>query len=187
MKKIFLLLILVGITFLSCSDNLDNTIVTTSNNIDNLTKSAPRSFNIYPWLYTSRLIDGSIGCDFIYDTTFVNTQGKEVNVYARLKIEPGAFNGTTKIIMLPNVENLSIKLYPEMIFNKEVKLSLIFTGIDLKTFGYETTDEIEFAYFSDSGDIKLIESDLSHVNIPRDHIKVMNAVLHHFSRYGWIR
>jgi hypothetical protein len=187
MKKIFLLLILVGITFLSCSDNLDNTIVTTSSNIHKFTKSAPHSFNIYTWLYTSRLIDGSIGCDFIYDTTFVNTQGNEINVYARLKIEPGAFNGIAEIIMIPNVENLSIKLFPEMTFNEEVKLTLIFTGIEVQTFGYKETGLVDFAYFSDSGEIEPIESDMSHVNVPQDQIKVMNAKLNHFSRYGWIR
>ena len=187
MKKLFLLCFLVGITILSCSDNSNNTIVTTPNDVENLTKSSPHSFNIYTWLYTSRLVDGSIGCDFIYDTTFVNTLGREINVYARLKIEPGSFNGKTEIIMIPNAENLSVKLFPEMIFNEEVKLSLIFTGINITTFGYKKTGKAEFAYFSDDGDIELIESDISQVSLPQDQIKVLNAKLIHFSRYGWIR
>jgi len=189
MKKLFLLLIIavVGIAFLSCSDNFNNTIVTTSNDFENLTKSAPHSFNIYTWLQTSRLIDGSIGCDFIYDTTFVSAQGKEINVYARLKIEPGSFIGRTEIIMIPNIENLSVKLFPEMTFNKEVKLTLIFTGIEVTTFGYKTTGPVDFAYFSNFGDMELIESDISHVSLPQDQIKVLNARLNHFSRYGWVR
>ncbi len=189
MKKLFLLITIaiVGISFLSCSDNFNNTIVTTSSDVENVTKSSPHSFNIYTWLYTSRLIDGSIGCDFIYDTTFVNALGREINVYARLKIEPGSFNGKTEIIMIPNVENLSVRLFPEMTFNKEVKFSLIFTGIDVTTFGYKVTGAVDFAYFSESGDIELIESDISHVNLPQDQIKVLNAKLYHFSRYGWVR
>ena len=47
--------------------------------------------------------------------------------------------------------------------------------------------EFDFAYFSESGDIELIESDKSHVNVSQDQIKVINANLNHFSRYGWIR
>lgn len=187
MKKIILLLVIAGITFLGCTDNLDNTIVSTPTNTDNLTKSMPRSTNIYTWLYASKLIDGSIGGIFIFDTTFVNAAGREINVYARLKIEPGSFNGITEICMIPNVENLSIKLFPEMTFSQEVKLTLIFTGIDLKTFGYTETGNVEFVYFPDFGVIEPIESDLSHVNLPQDQIKVMNARLWHFSRYGWVR
>ena len=185
-KKI-ILLILVGITFLGCSDNLENTIVTAPTSANDLNKSMPRSSIFCNWLYASKLIDGSIGDDFIFDTTYINTAGREINVYARLKIEPGSFNGIVKIEMIPNAENLSIKLFPEMTFNAEVKLSFIFTGIDVKSFGFNKTGPVDFAFFPDNGGIELIESDFSHVNLPQDQIKVLNARLYHFSRYGWIR
>ncbi len=113
----------------------------------------PRPSIINTWLYASKLIDGSIGADFIFDTTIVNASGSEINVYARLKIEPGSFNGITKIVMIPNVETLSIKLLPEMTFSAEVKLTSELTGIDLKLFGYYKTGPIDFAYFDDNGGI----------------------------------
>jgi len=186
-KKIILLLILVGITFLGCNDNLDNTVVTAPASTDDVIKSASRSFNIYTWLYASKVVDGSIGCDFIYDTTFINTAGREINVYVRLKIEPGSFKGITEIIMIPNAENLSIKLFPEMTFNEEIKLTLRFQGIDIKSFGYYKTGPVDFAFFPDNGIFELIESKFSRVNIPQDEIKVINARLNHFPRYGWLR
>ena len=89
--------------------------------------------------------------------------------------------------MIPNAENLSIKLFPEMTFYEEIKLTLRFRGIDLKSFGYNKTGPVDFAFFPDNDGFELIESDFSHVNIPQDEIKVLNARLSHFSRYGWIR
>ena len=186
MKKI-ILLILVGITFLGCNDNLDNSIVTTLNKTDADNRIKPPPAIIYTWLYASKLVDGSIGADFIFDTTFVNHDGREINVFSRLKFEPGAFSGIKEIVMLPNAENLSIKLFPEMTFNAEVKLTVIFTGISVKEHGYNVTGHVDFVFFLENGGYKRIEAELTHVNVPQDQIKVMNAKLHHFSRYGWIR
>ncbi len=187
MKKVILLLFVAGITFLGCNDNLDNTIVTTPSTTDDFSNSVPRPININTWLYASKLIDGSIGADFIFDTTIVNAAGSEIEVYARLKIPPGAFNGITEIVMIPNFETLSIKLLPEMTFNAEVKHTLRIKGVDLRLYGYDKTGPIDFAYFDDNGGIELIESHLCHVNLEENEIKVMNARLNHFSRYGWIR
>jgi hypothetical protein len=57
----------------------------------------------------------------------------------------------------------------------------------LEDFGYTTTGTYDFAYFTNNGDTELVESDISHANIPQNKISVQNAKLNHFSRYGWIR
>ena len=159
LKKIILLLILAGITFLGCNDNLDNTIVTPRSETDDFSSFVTRPINITTWLYASKLIDGSIGADFIFDTTYVNTEGRVINVYARLKFNPGSFNGTTLITMIPNPEYLSIKLFPEMEFNEVVRLTLRIKGLDLEAYGYTETGNVDFAFWADDGSTKLIKSE----------------------------
>ncbi len=176
MKKLFLLFVLVGMTFLSCSENSDDTLV--SANTD-LTSTGQ--------LYAAKLIDGQVGDELEVNSTFVNAAGNEITVYARLRILPGAFEDTINIAMIPNVEDLSITFYPEITFNRDIRLDLTFEGIDLESYGYTTTGTVDFAFFAINGNLELIENDKSIVNIPQKKISVQNAKLYHFSRYGWIR
>jgi len=178
MKQLFLLCFLVGITILSCSDNIDNSLVSSQINTD---ITSPGQLSL------SKIVDGVIGDEIILTKTFNDIAGNEINVYARLRILDNSFPGTVAITIIPNVEDLSVQFFPEMTFNRDVRLDLVFTGIDLEKFGYTTTGTYDFAFFADSGDIELIESDISQVNIPQNKISVQNAKLNHFSRYGWIR
>ena len=178
MKKLFLLCFLVGITILSCSDNVDNSLVSSQINTDLISAGQ---------LSLSKLVDGVIGDELILTETFTDIAGNEINVYARLRILENSFPGTVTITMIPNVEDLSIQLFPEMIFNRDIRLDLVFTGVDLEALGFTATGAVEFAFFANNGNTELIENDKSLVNIPQKKISVQNAKLFHFSRYGWIR
>ena len=178
MKKTLLLFLFLGITFLSCNENSNDTIVSSPNEIARLNK---------PNIFTSKLIDGEIGGELVLDTTFTNSEGREINVYARLRVLEGSYKGTVNISMLTHYEDVSIQLFPDMKFSRSVRLDLIYTGADLIKMGFTTTGNVDFVYFGDNGDVELIGNDLSHVNIPQNQIKVRNAKLTHFSRYGWIR
>ena len=180
MKKSILLFLLCGITFFGCNDNLDTTIVS------NPAPTASDKIIDAP-LYASKIIDGEIGGELVLDRTFINDEGREINAYARLRVLEGSYYGTVNIEMLLNEEDISIQLFPEMKFNRSVRLDLIYTGIDLEALGFTTTGKVDFAYFADNGNVQLVENDLSHVSIPQNQIKVRNAKLYHFSRYGWIR
>jgi hypothetical protein len=178
MKKIFLLLILVGITFLSCSEKQDDNIVSSTSSSDLLVSEQ---------LYTAKLINGEIGDELTLNETYIDSTGREINIYARLRVLENSFPGDATISMIPNADDLSIRFSPEMTFNRDLRLDLVFTGIDLEKFGYTTTGTYDFAFFADNGDVELIESDISQVNIQQKKISVQNAKLNHFSRYGWIR
>jgi hypothetical protein len=205
-KKAILIILFLGITFLGCSDNLDNIIVSTPIETENFTNSgmiisetenlnhSSQSLVITnnidycdQNISASKLIDGEIGAWLIVNETYVNSEGREVFVYARLRILPGAYQGTVNIEMLFNDEDASVQLFPEMTFNREVRLDLWFQGIDLKALGYRTTGDADFAYFANNGDVELVENNSSNVNIKENKIAVVNAKLLHFSRYGWVR
>ena len=89
--------------------------------------------------------------------------------------------------MAPKDADLSIQLFPEMKFAEIVKLDLVFSGIDLKAFGYTTNGHVDFAYFDDNGVPELIETNGSQVSILHQRIALRGGKLSHFSRYGWIR
>jgi hypothetical protein len=182
MKKILLLLTLLGLTFLGCSENFNDTIVSGANTTENPTLSKIEDEE----LYTSQLIDGKKGGKIILDETYINGEGRVINVFVKLKIPRNAFEGTREIAMLPNPDDATIQFFPHMTFNKVVKLKYVITGLDLRAMGY-THGNHDFAFFSDDGDTQIIQSRKSHVNLNQNKIKVRNAKLHHFSRYGWIR
>ena len=184
MKKTILLFLLLGITFLGCNDNLDNTSVsslTGINKLNNPKLSADAHF------FASKIIDGEIGGELVLDRTFINAEGRLINVHARLRVLEGSYQGSINISMLANDEDVSIQLFPEMKFYRSVRLDLIYTGVDLIALGYTTSGDVDFAYLADNGDVELIENDLSRVTISQNKISVRNAKLYHFSRYGWIR
>lgn len=178
MKKLFLLLFLVGITFLSCSDNQESTVVSSHSKTD---------LPLPGQLYAAKLINGETGDELVLNKTCFDSTGREIIVYARLRVLENSFTGSKTISMISNIEDLSIELFPEMTFNRSVRLDLSFTGINLEEYGYNTTGTYDFAFFAVNGDVELIDSDISHANLEQNKIKVLNAKLYHFSRYGWIR
>jgi hypothetical protein len=217
-KTSFLFILFLGITFLGCSDNFDNTLTSIPIQTEELTKSAiPENVNeltgfeefpkspdsevlthsitskdikdqvICPILAVSKSINGQTGGSLIIDTTYVNYQGRLLYVYARLKVKEFAFNGTAEISMILRPEDGLIELYPHMVFDNEVELSVTYEGIDLKELGFNTTADINFVYFNENGDIEIIDDKTAKVDLSKQQIKVTNAKLYHFSRYGWVR
>jgi hypothetical protein len=218
MKKAFLLLTLLGITFLGCSEDLDNTLVSNPIQIEELTKSPnPANLNnltgieefpksadfealthsttskdIKDQVFTSvivksKSIDGINGGWFMVDTTYVNYQGRLLYVHAEITVLQNTFQDTTEIMMILNPEEASITFLPHMVFDREVRVSVEFMGIDLKELGYRQNGHVDFAFFDDDGSTEMIPAQQSHVNVSTKTIKVLNARIQHFSRYGWIR
>ncbi|MHA2101284.1 MAG: hypothetical protein ACW99A_21695 [Candidatus Kariarchaeaceae archaeon] len=138
-------------------------------------------------LCVSKLIDGDIGGEIIFDETYIDSSGRHINIYAQLQIPEDAFQGLVTIYMQPNPEDVTIQLFPEMAFTKDVKLDFWFQGIDAQDLGYNTSGNVDFVYFADNGDVELIENNVSQVDIAFNKIYVLNAKLFHFSRYGWVR
>jgi len=144
-----------------------------------------RDVNAY--IIGSKIINGETGGELLIDTTYINYQGRLLYVYGKLEIEDHSFLGTTEFTMILKPEEASIKLFPHMVFKKEVKLKVDYKGIDLKALGHIASGYIDFAFFGDNGEIELILNQFCEVDIQDERILVDAAELHHFSRYGWVR
>jgi len=186
MIKTIPLLLVLGITFLGCNDNLDNSIVTIPHN-SNLIQQNPSASENPTIVSVSKLIDGKKGGWIEWDTSYVNGKGREIYSSMSLHIPKNAFQGLREIVIQPNPEETIIQLFPEMAFNKPLKLYYEVWGVDLQALGYLTSGKCEFAYFDDYGNIELISTKKSTVDLHNDKIRVLNAKLLHFSRYGWVR
>ena len=190
----FLLFIVAGITFLGCSDNFENTLVssqvsTVQENKAQLIYSQLDILDpaITPFISVSKLINGDNGGVLIIDTTYINYQGRLLYVYGKLKFQEFSFPGSTEFTMILRPEEASIQLFPHMFFRKEVKLKVDYKGIDLKALGHIASGYIDFAFFGDNGEIELILNQFCEVDIQDERILVDAAELRHFSRYGWVR
>ena len=138
-------------------------------------------------IFLSKEINGDIGGDLTIDTKCVNTSGDTVTIIANLKIDPLAFEGVREIQMIPNFSNATIQFFPEMNFNKKIKLNLLFKGIDLQKLGFTDSSNVRFVYIKDNGDIETVEYSSCNLIGNEKFLKVTGAQLSHFSRYSFIR
>jgi len=182
MKNILTLSVFSFLLFFGCNENLDNTIVSTQANLEKqpITQTGSQ-------FYASELIDGENGGWLVLSEYYTNSRGEVITLYARVRILPGSYVGTQNIKMILNTEDVSIQLFPEMTFARDVKLDLWYKGVDLIDLGYTTSGDVDFVYFGKNGNVELIENTKSKVDLSKNKIYVTNAKIQHFSRYGWIR
>ncbi|MBU1097206.1 MAG: hypothetical protein KKB34_12050 [Bacteroidetes bacterium] len=125
--------------------------------------------------------------DISYSWTSGPHAGKKFE--CELKIEPNSFN-TNKVTFKATFdpEELSVDLDPHgTVFNKPILLTLKFKGIDLKE--YKINRDNFFQYIDENGNPsnETIKYQTLEINEPEGYVKVFDAELWHFSRYGFTR
>lgn len=129
----------------------------------------------------SKTIDGSKGGTIALAQSF-NNDGKWALVTATLTIPRNSFTGTKVISYTVNTDCAGITFYPSpATFSKNLKLDLIFTGIDIS--GYDQS-KLAFAYL-DGSEIIPASFEYYNANIGNGLLVVLGAQITHFSRYGW--
>ncbi len=195
MKRLLTFVLLVGIFLTSCQD--DSSILQSDSELDGTTilivnENLEEHIDIV-FEYTkvkdnfarTYIIIGDKGGKIIEKHTWTNgTETLKLEAY--LTIPAGAFEDTLTFDMVVDPNLLSVEFHPTpFTFNVPIILDLKFKGIseDYKI----DSDSLDFQYYKVDGtfeevDYKSVEWD----PIDRE-IKVFDAELHHFSRYGWTR
>lgn len=132
----------------------------------------------------SKEIDGAVGGRIIMDKFYISDTGDSVIIKADLRLPAGAFQGTENITMTVDDEVAAIHFYPEMVFAETLKFFQSFEGLNLENY---STGTLDFVFIADDGSIELIKKNGVQVVVPQGIVRVQNAKLLHFSRYGWIR
>jgi len=133
-------------------------------------------------LTRSKYINGYNGGMFAETFEFQSVTGN-VMIYSKLVFPAGAFSGGKTITQTFDTETASLEFGPAMQFNIPVNYTLTVSGLDLTGINLETLD---FVYVAQNGSITGVEYDSITMDTATGTLKVTNAKLHHFSRYGFV-
>ena len=133
-------------------------------------------------LTRSKYINGYNGGSFIEQFEFQCVTGNVI-INSQLNFPAGAFSGGKTITQTFDTETASLEFGPAMQFNIPVKYTLTVSGLDLTGINPETLD---FVYVAQNGSITGVEYDSITMDVATGTLKVTNAKLNHFSRYGFV-
>lgn len=201
MKHFIILLSLLLIPLISCSDNSESLLgpdvensfekSTALNTPDipitdyELIPLPPKAIEWQDSVFSvSQTINGLLGGIITLDKFYLTDNGQVVTISANLVIPHGAFEGNKTITVTLDNEYAALHFYPSMTFDKPLRLTQHFTGLDLTNYD---TGTIDFVYIDDDGTVELIRDNGVQVILPQGLVRVLNASLYHFSRYGWSR
>lgn len=180
---------LIGLAFIGCSQ-LDNNI--TEPEIYSLPKTT-ECLNITPnaslteTIVASAQIDGAIGGQITIQQDIIDSTGRVINIYANLVVPIGAYQGIKTISMEVDWKNASVDFNPSMQFDNSLTFGFMLTNLPLAQMGYRRGDSVKFVYIDPSGNTFPILSKEVSMNYYWGRLRVNNARIQHFSRYGFIR
>ena len=188
-------ILLVALLFLSgCDTSPDLSINSIDNNLQgSLSKEVQYELIPLPpkspvWLDSvftmSKAINGSVGGRMIMEKYYISADGDSVIIGVDLRIPAGAFQGNKTIKIVLDDEYAAFHFYPQMGFDDTLRLFQHFKGINLEQY---PTGTFDFVYISDNGSVELIKKNGTQIIVPQGIVRVQNAKLVHFSRYGWVR
>jgi hypothetical protein len=129
-----------------------------------------------------KYINGTTGGTFAESFEFQSVNGI-VSINSQLVFPANSFSGGKSIKQTFNTETASLEFGPAMQFNIPVQYTLSVSGLDLQ--GIDQ-DSLDFVYVAQDGSITGVEYDSIIVNVAAGTITVNNALLNHFSRYGFV-
>lgn len=134
-------------------------------------------------IYTeSKYINGYNGGYFNEQFDYQGTSGL-VTLTSQLNFPSNSFSGGKTITQTFNTETASLEFGPAMQFNIAVKYTLTISGLDLTGINSNTLD---FVYVAQDGSITGVVYDSITMDAATGTLKVTNARLNHFSRYGFV-
>jgi hypothetical protein len=194
MKNILTILLVAILLLFGCDTSSDLSVNNSENKLQ-ASVSKITDYELIPlpnksplWMDSvftmSEVIDGSVGGRMIMDKFYISEDGDSVLIQTDLRIPEGAFQGTETITMTVDDEYAAVHFSPKMIFADTLRLFQSFEGLHLENY---PTGTIDFVFIADDGSIELIKKNGVQVVVPQGIVRVQNAKLLHFSRYGWIR
>jgi hypothetical protein len=185
MKKILSAVFLSVIFFIGgCSHNEQGpTYLYNGKPINILKLPSKTSLHTENTFYTSKVIDGSIGGTLIINANYQSDSGL-VHINCRLQIPHGSFSGMQTLSAQVDDEYAMVDFSPTMNFSKQLKLDLIFSGLDLS--GVDP-GQVDFIYELPDGSIQTVQYSELDVDNASGTVLVKDAIITHFSRYIFIR
>ena len=185
--KSFVTLGFLSILFvIGCDQNLDLTSQSTtpeqpSSGKQWITLSDNIGFSIEEtFTKTKKNADGSKGWNITFDHTFSNG----VRAYGDLDCPSNAYEGKLTFFFTLSNEVTTSDFNPTpFTFNVPVEYTIIYEGLDLTGINPANVD---FYYIAPDGSMQKAVYDYLQVDIATGKLFVLDARMHHFSRYGFV-
>ncbi|NWF90178.1 MAG: hypothetical protein HXY50_12050 [Ignavibacteriaceae bacterium] len=192
MKKYISIIAVLSLFVIGCSEQSSiNSPVDNVNTAEPnwITLPQPDGMQINTDLTVCKSINGAVGGTLETGTSYVATArtsslaSVRVTVKAKIVFSPGAFVGKKSITMTVSDQNTSVLFGPSMQFSSQVVYNVTYTGLDLT--GIDAS-MIDFAYLAADGSVQIAVHNGITVDQLTGTLSVSNAVIPHFSRYGFI-
>ncbi|MFZ0452851.1 MAG: hypothetical protein WCE54_18815 [Ignavibacteriaceae bacterium] len=187
MKIWFTLLVVVSFFVIGCSDSALNPENTNQNNDQKSWITLPKSQStaVESDYSASKVINGETGGSFDLNIKYPVKGGANVKIKAKIEIPAGAYTGEKNITMIINSTTGTATFSPNTaIFYKPLIFDLDIQGIDLS--GVDPKS-IDFVCLNTDGSFEPVEYKKIKVKVNKGELEVNNALIPHFSIFGWTR
>ncbi|NWF49329.1 MAG: hypothetical protein HXY49_02160 [Ignavibacteriaceae bacterium] len=185
MKKIFFFPVLLGLIMFGCGQETEIQSPDGSGNRNHKWIGLPSraSASTEMEVTQSQVISGANGGTLNLNYTYSGGPFGTVEVTSSLVFLPGSFSGNKTITETVDDEFCYVNFGPAMNFNSPAIYNIEYKGVDLTGVDPNT---VQFVYAASDGSIQVIPNDGITINFNTGTLKVLNARLSHFSRYGFI-
>jgi hypothetical protein len=187
MKIWFTVLLAISSFLIGCSDSVVNPDNINQNNNQKSWITLPKnqSMAVESDYSASKIISGETGGSVELNIKYKAEGSADVKIKARIDIPAGAYTGEQNITMVVDGTNGTATFYPSLgIFTKPLIFNLDIQGVDLN--GIDP-GSIDFVCLNTDGSYEPVEYKKIKVKINKGELEVDNALIQHFSIYGWSR
>jgi hypothetical protein len=180
MKRVLLLVLIVGFGFWGCSESTSLTEPTKVESQRTFLKVNDAQASLLKKTITSKEINGNRG-----GMIFINLASEDGEYGAKgwMYFPRNSFNGVEEISATINSGFAALDFAPSGLeFAKPARLTLKFSGLDL-----DRNDDVDFQFINENGDLETVDYRRLIVNKRAGWAIVVSAKIDHFSRYGFTK
>ena len=181
MKKLLTFVLLSVLIFFGCSQDSEIT-APVSRQLKLIELPLPSSGLTVETLTINKWINGANGGEFSGEYQYQSSTGT-VSQYSTLEFSAGAFSGSKNITQTFNTGGAAMEFGPSMQFSATVKYTYEIYGADLTGINPAT---LNFVYIDANGYMYPVLYESVSMDENTGMLKVVDAELPHFSRYGFV-
>jgi hypothetical protein len=181
---VMLLLLTVGCSDQTSVTSPEQSVQAQEPNWITLPQSSSSGLHINTEWTTTERINGAQGGFLTNSVSYLGGILGTVYINARIDFPQGSYPGNENITLTLSDQNTSVKFGPAMDkFNRTVVYNVKYRGLNLNGINPAT---VKFAFIANDGSIQYANCDRINVDVTNGILEVVNAVIPHFSRYGFV-
>ena len=185
MKRLLSIAAVLMVLFVGCSEQMSvNSPVNTNTAEPNwITLPQAEGNSIEQSFSASKSINGSTGGTIYLNKTYTANTGNSVTIKATAKISAGTFSGTKIITLTVDDTECTVKINPDIVYNKPILVDVEYNGLNLTNVN---TSTVKFAYTAYDGTIQYAQNSGITADPSTGTLKVSGGNFTINSRYGFV-